>query len=411
MFSWIIGLATLFAILSRPFKLPEWISAMTGAILLLLFREISFPSFCGSILEGTDVYFFLIGMMLISEQARAEGVFDWVANVATRRANGSEKILFALIYFFGIVTTIFLSNDATAVVLTPAVYAAIKKAKAKPTPHLFACAMVANAASFFLPISNPANIVLFQDHLPSLFLWIKAFFVPSMVATLITFGLLYLYFKKDLSEPLEVSSSQAEENRLSACGKLCLVGMGVLVAVLLASSALQWKLGLPTFISATVLSLGIALKKQEWPKKMLKQVSIGVVPLVAGLFVIVEAISEHHALSMTESFLKFSDSFSGVQGKLIAAFGFGTISNIVNNLPVGLIAAKGFHAVTVSDPIRDAVLIGVDLGPNLSVTGSLATLLWLMAIRREGESVSGGDFLKAGALIMPIALLAAVLAI
>jgi arsenical pump membrane protein len=85
----------------------------------------------------------------------------------------------------------------------------------------------------------------------------------------------------------------------------------------------------------------------------------------------------------------------------------GITSNIVNNLPAGLFAASALAAGHASDTVTAAVLIGVDLGPNLSITGSLATLLWLTALRREGHMVGAGTFLKTGALVMPLALLPA----
>ena len=62
------------------------------------------------------------------------------------------------------------------------------------------------------------------------------------------------------------------------------------------------------------------------------------------------------------------------------------------------------HSAQVSDKVAGAILVGVDLGPNLSVTGSLATILWLTAIRREGEDVSFWTFLKIGLVAMPPAL-------
>ena len=82
--------------------------------------------------------------------------------------------------------------------------------------------------------------------------------------------------------------------------------------------------------------------------------------------------------------------------------------NLVNNLPAGLVAGRVVEIASVPEHVRAAVLIGVDLGPNLSVTGSLATILWLTALRREGQSVSALSFLKLGALVMPPALLLAV---
>ena len=80
------------------------------------------------------------------------------------------------------------------------------------------------------------------------------------------------------------------------------------------------------------------------------------------------------------------------------------LCNLVNNLPAGLIAGAAVHAAHVPEKVAGAILIGVDLGPNLSVTGSLATILWLTAIRREGEDVGAWTFLKLGLLVMPPAL-------
>ena len=118
--------------------------------------------------KGLDVYLFLTGMMLFAELARQEGLFDWLASLAVSSAKGSPRRLFLLVYAVGTIVTVFLSNDATAVVLTPAVYAATRAAGAKPLPYLFICAYIANAASFVLPISNPANLVIFGARMPSL---------------------------------------------------------------------------------------------------------------------------------------------------------------------------------------------------------------------------------------------------
>jgi arsenical pump membrane protein len=79
----------------------------------------------------------------------------------------------------------------------------------------------------------------------------------------------------------------------------------------------------------------------------------------------------------------------------------------MNNLPAGLIASSTVIQAQSPERVIDALLIGVDLGPNLSITGSLATILWLNAIRREGEDVSFMKFLKVGVLVMVPALVLA----
>ena len=176
----IAGLATA-GVIARPFRCPEAIWAVFGAIALVAFGLLPWTDAVTGVRKGLDVYLFLAGMMLIAEVARQEGVFDWAAALAVEHARGSPQRLFALVYGVGTVVTVFLSNDATAVVLTPAVYAATRTAGATPLPYLFICAFIANAASFVLPISNPANLVIFGGHMPHLAAWLKQFGVPSIV--------------------------------------------------------------------------------------------------------------------------------------------------------------------------------------------------------------------------------------
>jgi arsenical pump membrane protein len=163
---WTIAALAAAAVLIRPFKWPEAVWAVSGAGLLVLSGLLPLADAWRALGKGLDVYLFLIGMMLLSETARREGLFDWVAAFAVNHAAGSPRRLFLLIYGVGVMVTAFLSNDAAAVVLTPAVFAAARKAEADPLPYLFICAFIANAASFVLPISNPANIVLYGDHTP-----------------------------------------------------------------------------------------------------------------------------------------------------------------------------------------------------------------------------------------------------
>ena len=121
---WLIAAATILAILIRPKNWPEAVWACLGALLLVITGLLSVPLAGRAVAEGLDVYLFLTGMMLLSELARREGVFDWLAGLAVRASRGSQARLFGLIYIVGVAVTVFLSNDATAVVLTPAVYAA-----------------------------------------------------------------------------------------------------------------------------------------------------------------------------------------------------------------------------------------------------------------------------------------------
>ncbi len=200
----IVALSILLMLL-RPRNIPEvyWVGA--GALLLVLTRLIPLSLAGRAIAEGTDVYLFLAGMMLLSELARENGVFDWIASVAVTHARSSATRLFALLYLSGVAVTVCLSNDATAIVLTPAVLASVRRARIEPIPFLFACAMIANAASFVLPISNPANLVVFHNGMPPLSRWLISFLAPSLASILVTYIVLRLYFRHSLASRLETA--------------------------------------------------------------------------------------------------------------------------------------------------------------------------------------------------------------
>jgi arsenical pump membrane protein len=170
-------------------------------------------------------------------------------------------------------------------------------------------------------------------------------------------------------------------------------------------------LGLPTCLAAVAAILLVAMKDRQAPLLVAQEVSWSVIPLVAGLFVIVEALKDVGTLRIAQNALETVSRWPALGGDLSGAFGVALISNLMNNLPVGLIGANALHVAHIPASMKNAFLIGVDLGPNLSVTGSLATILWLIALRREGFRVTAWTFLKIGVLVMPLALITAVVAL
>lgn len=400
---WIIVGLSLIGVIARPMNWPEWIWAVAGAAALVAFGFMPLAATGAAISKGTDVYLFLTGMMLLSEAARAEGAFDWVAVHSVKRARQSPKRLFLLIFLTGVVVTTFLSNDATAVVLTPAVLATARKAKADPLPLLFSCALIANAASFVLPISNPANLVLFGDHMPPLGWWLASFTLPSLASVIVTFFVLRFLLRARLSGLCE---GDVAVPSLGRGGKIALTMIALTAVTLIAVSAFDIQLGLPTIVTGLIAISAICISVQRSPLPLLKGISWGILPLVAGLFVLVEAVNRTGAIDRLAGLLQYAAQETA-WGTVLAGSTLAVTTNLMNNLPAGLMTATAIAQAQPPRVLVDSLLIAVDLGPNLSVTGSLATLLWLQAIRREGQEVSFWTFLKIGAVAMPLALAAA----
>ncbi|KQT48690.1 arsenic transporter [Aureimonas sp. Leaf454] len=406
---WLVSGAAVSGVIFRPFGLPEWIFAVTGALALVLIGLLPLPEVWAGIASGTDVYLFLAGMMVLAEIARREGLFTYLAAFAARSARGSPTRLFTLVYLVGTLVTVFLSNDATAVVLTPAVAAIARAADVRnPIPYLLICAFVANAASFVLPISNPANLVVFGSDLPPLLEWLQRFALASVLSILATYFVLRWTQRDDLrgSTRLDIAIPV-----LSRGGRIAAAGVVIAALVLLVASASGRELGWPTAIAGFATLAAVLLVERSNPFAAIKAVSWDTLVLVAGLFVIVRALElsglERLLVAALETFAAAAPDLATLGTGALAAFG----TNVTNNLPLGLIAGSVVAGATVPQTVVDAILVGIDIGPNLSVTGSLATILWLTALRREGLTFGAIRFLKLGCLVMPPALLLALGAI
>jgi arsenical pump membrane protein len=213
-----------------------------------------------------------------------------------------------------------------------------------------------------------------------------------------------VFFRNDLCKQIEC---EVQPVKLTTEGKMVLVGLAFMVTVLLTASAMKKDLGLPTCIAALVITAAASVKSKSNPLKLLREISWGTILLVAGLFLMVDAVESQGALKLTQEWLAWTQKLAPAAGAMVVGFFVGVANNLVNNLPLGLIAGGTIQAAHVKGLLANAVMIGVDLGPNLSVTGSLATILWLLALRKEKLDVSVWKFLQVGMIAMPIALAAA----
>jgi arsenical pump membrane protein len=352
--------------------------------------------------RGTDVYLFLVGMMALAGYAQLAGIFDWVAARAVRIAGPSRLRLFALVYVAGIGTTALFSNDATIVALTPAVIGALRRYDAAPLPYVTACALIANAASFLLPISNPSNLLVFAGRMPSLAAWIHTFALPSCAAIAVTFAIMWWLFRRDLR-----GSSANVDAQARAPAPLAIALLTGAAAAVVTTSALGGPLGAATFACGIIALIATAIRDRAGAVTIAREVSWRIVGLTAALFVIVTAIDNAGGFTASRAALTWCAHLAAPWSALAAGFIVAVASNAINNLPVGLNLGETLPTMHATMQPSAAALIGVNLGPNAAVNGSLATLLWLGIVRRANIAVSPLAFARIGVLVTIPALAAA----
>src|SRR6476660_9111054 len=187
----LIAILTLIGIMIRPFQWNEAMVAMAGAGLLLIIGLIHPLDALGVLLSDWNTFLFFLGMMALSALAEAAGLFDWLATQAARFAGKSAARLFLNVFLLGSLISAILSNDATALILTPIVYVLVTKLRVPVLPYLFACTFIADTASFLLPVSNPINIIIISRFPLDLWTFLSFLFLPGLVVIGINIGIFF----------------------------------------------------------------------------------------------------------------------------------------------------------------------------------------------------------------------------
>ncbi|MDQ6662672.1 MAG: SLC13 family permease [Chloroflexota bacterium] len=414
----LIAILTLLGIMLRPFKWNEASIAMAGAGLLLLIGLISPMNAFFTLLNDWNIFFFFLGMMSMSALAETAGLFDWLAAYAVRLAGGSSRRLLLNTFILGSIITMIFSNDATALILTPIVYTLVTRLRLPVMPFLFACTFIADTASFLLPVSNPINIVVLSKFDFNFWLFLRLLFLPCLLVISINILAFFLLYRKQITGRFDAKRlpSAAEAIKHKAYFRYtCVVLLLIAIAYVIAA-ALQIPLSLVAISGALFLFIGTLYWKQMTLRSLGGQISWSIFGFIAGMFLVIQAVE---GTGLTAQFghlliaLSGGTSFGAVMiGTLGAALG----TNVVNNLPMAVVMRSALSGISsgtgnVHLGFIAATIFGCDLGPNLTTVGSLATVLWLLLLRRRNLDVSGLDYFKVGILVTPFMLLAGALLI
>jgi len=323
----LVAFLTLVGIMVRPFKWDEAKIAMAGAALLLVIGLIT-PLDAVSVLLGDwNVFLFFLGMMALSALVDAAGLFDWLAAQAAGLAGGSSRRLFLNTFLLGSLISMILSNDATALILTPIVYTLVTRLRLPVLPFLFACTFIADTASFLLPVSNPINIIVLTTFRLDLWTFLRLLLLPSLFVIGINIAAFFFLYWRQVRGSFDAKRlpSAAESIRHNRYFRYtCSVLILVMVAYIIAS-AIQLPLSLVALGGAIFLLLGALHWKQSTLREIGKHVSWPIFGFIAGMFIIVRAVEN---TNLTTQFglvllhLSGGSSFGAVMvGTLGAALG------------------------------------------------------------------------------------------
>ncbi|CAM5702140.1 ArsB/NhaD family transporter [Streptomyces violaceorubidus] len=426
-----------FAVL-RPRGLPEAVAAVPAAVLVVALGMVSPHEAWEQTRTLLPVVVFLALVLMLAYLCAKEGLFEAVGAVVARRCGGSPRRLLAGVFAVACAVTAVLSLDATAVLLTPVVLATASRAGARARPHMYATAHLANSASLLLPVSNLTNLLAFAASGLTFTRFAALMALPWLAAIAVEYAVFRRFFRADLAVPVTAAPARVGPVPLApgpagpagpSAAKAPGGGAGggpstvaapptpsvprftvVVVTLTLAGFAVASPAGVDPAWAALggVLVLGVRAlaRRHVGPRELVGAAAPLFCLFVLALGIVVQGVVAGPAATGLGRLLPDGDSLPAL---LAVAAVAAVLANVVNNLPAVLallpLAAPGGPGQVL------AVLIGVNLGPNLTYVGSLATLLWRRILHRHGVEVELGRFTALGLLTVPATVAASTVAL
>ncbi|MFG2127265.1 arsenic transporter [Streptomyces sp. NPDC048751] len=402
--------ATLVWAVLRPGGWPEAVVAVPAAGIAVATGVISPDHALAEAERLGPVVGFLAAVLVLAHFCDVEGLFTACGAWMARWAAGRPRRLLTAVFVLASVITAVLSLDATVVLLTPVVLATATRMGVRSRPHLYACAHLSNTASLLLPVSNLTNLLAFTASGLSFTRFAALMALPWLVAI----GAEYLVFRRFFADDLAAPAPSADIAEPPRLPLFALVTVACTLAGFVVASAVGVDPAWAASAGALVLAVRALVRRRATPLTVVRAASPAFLAFVLALGVVVRAVVDNGLAGALRHVLPGGSGFVALLALAALA---AVLANLINNLPAVLVllpltAPAGAGAVL-------AVLLGVNIGPNLTYAGSLATLLWRRIVQRQEEGVGAGvglgigfgEFTRLGLLAVPAALVPAVAAL
>jgi arsenical pump membrane protein len=395
-------LAVLACAIVRPFGWPEAVVAVPAAGVVIATGAISLGHARDEAARLGPVIGFLAAVLVLAQLCDDEGLFHACGAWMARSAAGRPHRLLVQVFAAASMITAVLSLDATIVLLTPVVFATAARLGARPKPHVYACTHLSNTASLLLPVSNLTNLLAFAASGLSFTRFAALMALPWLVAIACEYAVFRRFFATDLDAGARAPLA-AEPREVPV---FALVTVACTLAGFVLTSAVGINPAWAAFAGAVVLAVRALVQRRTTPTAIVRAAAVPFLAFVLALGIVVRAVVDNGLASGLGHLIPGGTRLAALLGITALA---AVLANVINNLPAVLVllpltAPSGPGAVL-------AVLLGVNIGPNLTYAGSLATLLWRRIVHEHDTDVELGEFTRLGVFTVPAPLLLSVLAL
>ncbi|WP_338700823.1 SLC13 family permease [Streptomyces sp. Q6] len=386
----------------RPRNWPEAVAAVPAAGAAMAVGAVSPAHAWAETQELLPVVGFLAAILLLAQLCADEGLFKAAGDAVARACHGSPRRMLGGVFAVAAVITAVLSLDATVVLLTPVVFATAARIGASPRPHVYASAHLANSASLLLPVSNLTNLLAFAASGLTFSRFAGLMALPWLAAIGVEYAVFRRYFADDLAAP----AHEPDDVEPTGVPVFTLVVLALTLAGFVVTSFAGIEPLWAALAGALVLGARALARRHSTPRELVGAANLPFCVFVLALGVVVKAVVDN---GLGDALGHVLPDGSSLPALLAVAGVAALLANLINNLPA-VLALLPVVAPAGPGPVL-AALIGVNLGPNLTYVGSLATLLWRRIVHAHGTEPELGEFTRLGLLTVPATLLASTVAL
>ena len=386
----------------RPRGLPEAVAAVPAALVVLLTGALGWDQAWAEVGHLFPVVAFLAAVLVISELCDADGLFRYAGALMAARSSGDAHRLLVFVFALAAGVTAVLSLDATVVLLTPVVFATASRMGVRPKPHAYACTHLANAGSLLLPVSNLTNLLAMSAAGLTFVSFAGLMALPWLAVLAVEYLAFRLFFASELSIP----GTNPEPPQVPPLPRFSAIVLAATLAGFVAASLVHIEAAWVALAGALVMLVRAVRVKQVTVRDLPGFINLGFLAFVLCLGIVVTAVVEG---GLGAAIGRIVPSGGSLVSLLLWAGLAALLANLVNNLPAVLVLLP-FASESGAGAVL-AVLIGINVGPNLTYVGSLATLLWRRIVHAHDHETPIQEFTLLGLLATPVAIVVGVLAL
>ena len=399
-------------------KIPKVTIALLGAVVTILFGLVSQSKSVNGILNPDyfinfvdfNVIFLLVSMMIIVSIAARSGMFNWIANELLKLTKGHPKLVLFTLGIFTAVTSAFLDNVTTVILIMPVTFFIAEQLEINPVPFLITEIFASNIGGTATLIGDPPNIIIGSAAGLSFMDFVRELTgVVSLILVVVAVLMMFIFRKSLVADAEKMKAVANLDNSKTITDFSLMIRSAVILVLVILGFVLHDVTHIETCVTA-MLGASVLLLFEK-PKDILCDVEWNTIFFFIGLFIIIGGLDASGGIALMAKWILNITQGSQNAASMLILWASGLISGVIDNIPYTatmtpmLLEIQKAMGADYTYPLWWCLSLGACLGGNMTIIGAAANVIVSETSAHKGYPISFMGFLKYGVVTMLISLL------